>query len=142
MDLPFYYWTVNERFQDLLPNFDQMPRDRVVRRPDEESEDEGNNDNVDYDSDDNSDNDSDNDSNDDDDNDDGDNNDGVDNNNRVNLDQLRNHPQRLQRLRVNRREDAAIFAVNRQYLPVRHFRSLRAQFNSATVDLPPPIDNI
>jgi hypothetical protein len=52
------------------------------------------------------------------------------------VERFRNHPQRLHRMRINRKEDAAIFAANREYLPARYHRSIRAQFHRVA-ELPP-----
>lgn len=54
------------------------------------------------------------------------------------VNRLRDHPQRLHRLRLNRREDAAIFSANREYLPARHHRSIRSQFHRYSCLPPPP----
>ena len=125
-DLPFYYWTVNERFLPVLPNFDIMPLQRQARplqarvvTDDDDSDEEKQNEihNITDDGDDPD--------------------DGANAAAAAAIEAARHHPQRLHRLRLNRREDGSIFAANRQYLPVRHHRSLRAQFHQHG-DLAPP----
>ena len=136
-DLPFYYFTLTERFKTVQDDFDTMPKRRSLADPEPEESD--NEDPVDQheagmainasqsDGDDH-----------------------TDVSGETNMDddvddvdaameyvnRLRNHPLRLQRLRLNRREDAAIFAANREYLPARHHRSIRAQFHTVA-SLPP-----
>lgn len=83
-DLPFYYWTLNERYsEEAYPSFDLRPAF------------------------------------------------GDD-------DDDRNHPLRLHRLRLNQREDGAIFVVGRAYLPARHRQTIRQSFHRPGNYLPPP----
>ena len=83
-NLPFYYYTINDRFTDeQLPSFDERP---------------------DFDE------------------------DQVD---------LRTHPLRLHQLRVNQREDSAIFIAGRNFLPVRNRTTIRSRIHRPEVGLPP-----
>lgn len=82
-DLPFHYWTLNERYSDeAYPSFDN--------RPDADED--------------------------------------VD---------VRNHPLRLHRLRINQREDSSIFVVGRAHLPARHRQTIRQSFHRPGNYLPP-----
>lgn len=83
-DLPFYYWTLNERYRDEeLPSFDECP----------EIDDEQD---------------------------------------------LRTHPLRLHRLRINQREDSSLLASARACLGARHKRTPRQAFRKPEDVLPPP----
>lgn len=84
--LPFYYWTLNERYREELPSFDEKPDI---------------NDNVDE----------------------------------------RHHPLRLHRLKINKREDASIFAPGRAFLPSRNCPTIRQRLHRHEVCLPPIYDN-
>ena len=82
--LPFYYWTVNERFQDNeLPSFDEDP-DLDDDNPD-----------------------------------------------------LRNHPLRLHRLRINHREDGSVLVPGRAVLPARNRGTLRQRLHRPEMGAPP-----
>ncbi|KAK3739432.1 hypothetical protein QZH41_015586 [Actinostola sp. cb2023] len=84
--LPFYYWTLNERYRDEeLPSFDAMPHNIHVDIQDDD----------------------------------------------------RHHPLRLHRLKLNRREDASIFAPGRAFLPSRNRATIRQRLHRHEVDLPP-----
>lgn len=83
-DLPFHYYTSNERFSvETLPSFDTAPADH------------------DHDED------------------------------------PTNNPYRLHRLVRNTREDSAIFAAGRSFLPARNRTSTRQRFHRFDVGLPP-----
>ena len=83
-NLPFYYWTRNERFQDLeMPSFNEE---------------------VEVDED-------------------------VD---------PREHPLRLHRLSLNRREDSSIFVAGRSFLPARNQTTIRQRIHRPVVDVIPP----
>ncbi|KAK3717702.1 hypothetical protein QZH41_009790 [Actinostola sp. cb2023] len=87
-DLPFYYWTANERYRDweeILPSFNERP-------------------------------------------------DGDDDEELAATD----HPLRLHRLTVNRREDASVFTAGRSFLPARNQATLRQRLHRPVVDPPPP----
>jgi len=123
-DLPYYYWTVNERFLPIQPHFDEVPVG--VRRPGvQQAPPQDNDDDSDEEQDDQAHDNSSSDSNDSSSDDDGYNPAAA----AAVAVAARHHPQRLHRLRINTREDSAIFAPNRQYLPVQHHRSLREQFH-------------
>lgn len=84
-DLPFYYWTLDERYSDEdLPSFDHCPA-------------------IDEDQD------------------------------------LRTHPFRLHRLRINQREDSSIFVSGRAHLPSRHKKSILQSFQKPESILPDPL---
>ena len=84
-NLPFYYWTLNERYSDEdLPSFDDCPA-------------------FDEDQD------------------------------------LRTHPLRLHRLRLNQRENSSIFVAGRAHLPSRHKKSIRQSFHKPESILPDPL---
>ena len=51
-------------------------------------------------------------------------------------------PLRLHNLHVNAREDGAIFAAGRQYLPARDWRTIRPQVHRFDVGLPPVPRNL
>ena len=82
-DLPFYYWTINERFTDEdLPSFDEAPD--------------------------------------------------------INEDaELRNHPLRLHRLRINHREDGSVLVPGRAVLPARDRGTIRQRLHRAEMGAPP-----
>lgn len=84
-ELPFHYWTANERYmewEEELPSFNE--------RPD------------------------------------------------VNDDQdATNHPLRLHRLTINRREDSSIFTAGRSFLPARNQTTIRQRIHRPVVNLPP-----
>ena len=84
--LPFYYWTLNERFKywdEVMPSFNEAP----------ELED------------------------------------GLD---------PRQHPLRLHRLTVNRREDASIFVAGRCFLPARNQTTVRQIIHRPVVEVQEP----
>ena len=81
--LPFYYFTLNDRYREL-PSFDERP---------EYDEQEVN---------------------------------------------VRNHPLRLHRLRLNQREDSSIFVCGRAILPARHGNTIRQNFHRPEAYLPNP----
>ena len=84
-ELPFHFWTANERYiewEEELPSFNE--------RPD------------------------------------------------VNDDQdATNHPLRLHRLTINRREDSSIFTAGRSFLPARNQTTIRQRIHWPVVNLPP-----
>lgn len=80
--LPFYYYTINDRYKEEEPAFDERP---VV---DEESV------------------------------------------------EVRNHPLRLHRVRVNPREDISIFVSARAVFPPRHGKTIRQSFHKPADYLP------
>lgn len=49
----------------------------------------------------------------------------------------RNHPLRLHRLRVNRREDCSIFVPGRSFLPIRNQTTIRQRIFRPQAALPP-----
>jgi hypothetical protein len=53
----------------------------------------------------------------------------------------RHHPLRLHRLKVNRREDASIFAPGRAFLPSRNCPTIRQRLHRHEVCLPPIMEN-
>ena len=113
-DLPFYYWTINERYRalgDHLPSFN----DRPVR--DDDGTDDG--DSSESDNTESSDHTESSDSDDDDDSD------------------PENHPLRLHRLTLNRREDSSIFVPGRSFLPVRNQTTIRQRLFRPAAALPP-----
>jgi hypothetical protein len=84
-ELPFYYFTINERYkqaEENLPSFNSMPDD-----------------------------------------------DGDD-------DDPQNHPLRLRRLSLNRREDASIFVPGRCFLPSRNKTTIRQRMFKPNAGLP------
>ena len=52
---------------------------------------------------------------------------------------LRTHPLRLHRLRINQREDSSIFVSGRAHLPSRHKKSMRQSFHKPESILPDPL---
>ena len=52
--------------------------------------------------------------------------------------ELCTHPLRLNRLRINSREDGVIFTSGRSFLPVRDKRSIRDRIHQPKAVLPPP----
>jgi len=84
-DLPFYFWTSNERYreEDEFPSFDERPESADDHEP-------------------------------------------------------VNHPLRLHRLTVNRREDASILCAGRAFLPARNQTSIRQRIHKPVAPLPNP----
>ena len=84
MDLPFFYWTLNERYlgADELPSFNECPDLHEDVEP-------------------------------------------------------CNHPLRLHRLSINRREDAAIFTAGRSFLPARNQTTVRQRIHRPVVQVSP-----
>lgn len=82
-DLPFYYWTLNERYRVEQQGFDE------------------------------------------------------DINNKEEHNYHRANPLRLHHLVVNRREDGAIFAAGRAFMPARHRPRVRERLYRPDVGLPP-----
>lgn len=48
-----------------------------------------------------------------------------------------NHPLRLHRLTINRREDASIFTAGHSFLPARNQTTIRQRIHRPVVNLPP-----
>ena len=84
--LPFYYFTLNDRYKGEYPSFDEKPEydEKEIHE--------------------------------------------------------RNHPLRLQRLRVNQREDSSIFVCARSVLPARHGKTIRQSFHKPENYLPSPLN--
>lgn len=84
-DLPFYYWTTNERYREWdedLPSFNEGPEVEDNQQP-------------------------------------------------------VNHPLRLHRLTVNRREDSSVFTASRSFLPARNKTTIRHRLHRPVVEQPP-----
>lgn len=48
-----------------------------------------------------------------------------------------NHPLRLHRLTINRREDSSVFTAGRSFLPARNQTTIRQRIHRPVVNLPP-----
>ena len=49
------------------------------------------------------------------------------------------HPSRLHKLTLNRREDSSIFVAGRCFLPTRNQTTVRHRIHKPVVDPPPPL---
>lgn len=54
--------------------------------------------------------------------------------------ELRTHPLRLHQLRLNQREDGAIFTAGRNFLPVKNKTTIRSRVHRPEAELPPVPD--
>jgi len=84
-NIPFYYWTSNERFREWdeeLPSFNEASEIEDDQGP-------------------------------------------------------VNHPLRLHRLTINRREDSSVFTAGRSFLPARNKTTVRHRIHRPVVNLPP-----